>query len=247
MERNVYLEVEYLGTGYFGFQIQNKRKGQRTVQGEIEAALRKLFRRKIRISYAGRTDRGVHAKAQVVNFTTSSRIPLTKVKSGLNAFLPADIRVNKTKEVPLDFHARFAAKAKIYRYLIFCAKDPSVFWKDSAWHIAEPLDRDKMLQISRKITGKKDFSLFAREAGKYSTCVREIRKITLKKAGSFLQIDIEADGFLRHMARNIVSFLVRVGRGEIPHKAAVSILKKKAPYVNKPAPAVGLYLYKVKY
>ncbi|MCF7908724.1 MAG: tRNA pseudouridine(38-40) synthase TruA [Candidatus Omnitrophica bacterium] len=248
MERNILLELEYLGTEYFGFQIQEKRsKNEMTIQGALEQALKKLFKEKIRVAASGRTDRGVHARAQVVNFKTNSRIPLTNIKIALNSFLPSDIRVIRAKKVPLDFHARFSAKHKRYRYIIRNAKEFSVFWNNFAWQIAEPLNLVKIEKITKKLIGKRDFGLFAKEAKKYRDCLRIVNSITIKKRGSLIYIDIEANGFLRNMVRNIVSFLVKVARDKISLKQASLILEQKAPYMNKPAPATGLYLYKVSY
>lgn len=246
--KNIFLEIEYLGINYFGFQIQERRKkAEDTIQGVLEGALKKLFKQEIRVISAGRTDKGVHAKGQVVNFKVNTQIPLKNMKRALNSFLPPDIRIKKIKRVSFDFHARFWAKSKIYRYIIFCRNAPSVFWKDFAWHIDKPLNLQNMEKASIELIGRKDFSLFAKEAKKYKDCTREIKDISLKKRGSFIYISVEANGFLRNMVRNIVSFLVKTGRGEIAPGDLPLILKQKIPYVNKPAPACGLYLCKVKY
>ena len=205
MHKNILLKVEYLGTRYFGFQLQDKiGKREISVQQVIERALRRLFRQKVRITYSSRTDRGVHAYGQVVNFKTDKKIPLKNIKSGLNAFLPDDIRVKSARFAPFNFHARFSAKSKIYRYVILNKKEPTVFRQNLSWHIAKPLDCNTMQKIAVKIIGKKDFSLFAKEANSYKDCIREIKAIAIKKRGSFVYVDIEASGFLRNMARNIV-------------------------------------------
>ena len=172
--KNIFLEVEYLGTNYFGFQIQEKRpKNERTIQGVLEQAFKKLFKEKIRVTASGRTDRGVHAKAQVVNFKVDTRIPLANIKTALNSFLPADVRIKRIKRVPLGFHARFSAKSKIYRYLIYNHKEPSVFWKNFSWQVAESLDLNLMQEEAKKIIGRRDFSAFAKEAKKYRHCIRD--------------------------------------------------------------------------
>lgn len=246
--KNIFLEVEYAGTNYFGFQIQNKR-GRRpvTIQGTLEKALAKLFREKLRLTASGRTDRGVHARGQVVNFKVNTKIPLANIKSALNSFLPPDIRVKRIKKVSDNFHARFWAKSKIYRYIIFRNKDGSVFWRNFAWCLAEPLDLTAMRRAAKSLTGRKDFALFAKEAKKYHDCRRRVERITIKKRANLVYIDIEAEGFLRAMARGIVSFLIKVASGRIIPKDIPLIFKKEIPYINDPAPAQGLYLYKVKY
>lgn len=224
--KNISLEIEYLGTNYFGFQVQGK-LSEPTIQSEFEKALKKLFKKDIRIAGSGRTDRGVHARAQVVNFKVETRITLADIKRALNAFLPPDIRVKKIKRVSLDFHSRFSARSKTYRYLIYNRKEPSVFERDFSWHIPKKLDLKAMRKRAKKLVGRKDFSSFAKGAKAYKHCVREVKSINISRKGRFIQIDIKAGGFLRCMARNMASFLTN--RGE------------------KPAPAHGLYLLRVEY
>lgn len=248
MLKNIFLKVEYDGTNYFGFQIQNKKHSrEETIQAVIEAALEKLFNDKIRVVYTSRTDRGVHAYSQGVNFKVDTLIPLPNIKKALNYFLPQDIRVKKVKRVPLSFHSRFCVKSKVYRYIISVRKEPSVFERNFCWNISSALDLDKMKAISKRMTGKHDFSVFAKEAKKYKTCVREIKSIVIRKRGGYIYVDIEADGFLRGMARNIAAFLAAAGKGRISVQEALAVWRNKAVYINKPAPAQGLYLWKVKY
>lgn len=248
MVKNIFLEVEYVGTNYFGFQVQDKKNTKEiTVQSVLEDALKRLFNKKIRIIYSSRTDRGVHARGQAVNFKVVTNIPLVNIKNALNTFLPKDVRVKKVKEVSLDFHSRFSAKSKIYRYVILNRKEYSVFWADFAWHVDRILDIPLMRKVSKEIIGKKDFSLFAKFAHEYSNCQRTIKKITITRKSNFVCIDIEADGFLRNMARNIVSFLVGCGYGKINVNNVANILSRKIKYHNDPAPGAGLYLIKVKY
>lgn len=246
--QNIFLEIEYIGKAYFGFQIQEKKSSfVKTIQASLEESLCKLFKQKIRVTYAGRTDRGVHAKGQVVNFNIATRIPLASIRTALNTFLPPDIFIKKIKRVPLEFHARFWASSKIYRYIIFQGRTFSVFQHDFTWQMYAPLDLAKMKQAAQRFIGYRDFSVFAKEAKKYKHCKRNLTGITIKKSGQCMYIDLEADGFLRNMARNIVSFLVKIGNSKIALKDVDAVLKGKLPYINKPAPACGLYLWKVKY
>ena len=245
---NIFFEIEYEGSNYFGFQIQEKEgKEQATIQGVLEKALAKLFREKIRVTASGRTDRGVHARAQTVNFKVSTKIPLSNIKTALNTFLPSDIRVKKVKKVPESFHAHFSVKSKIYRYIIFQHREDSVFWRNFAWHLSTPIDLKRMRKAAKRLVGKRDFALFAKKAKNYKDCMRNIKAISIKRKKSFIYIDIEANGFLRSMARNIVSFLVKIGQKDLSLKNTSLILSKKIKYANKPAPASGLYLYKVIY
>ena len=253
MLKNIFLELEYEGTSYHGWQIQNtdkklNTKGQKkTIQGELEKALKRLFLHDIRPVYSGRTDKGVHAKGQCVNFIVDTHIPLKCVKQALNGFLSGEIKIRKIRKVPLSFHSRFSACSKIYRYIIRNITRSSVFERNYSWHISERLDISAMEKISGEIIGYRDFSLFARESGKYPDCRRHVKKILLKRRAGYIYIDIEADGFLRCMARKIVAFLIKVGKNEISCAQGREILKGKKRYVNRPAPPEGLYLYKVLY
>ena len=248
MQKNIRFDLEYIGSNYFGFQIQEKAGvKQITIQEVLEKALERLFREKIRIIASGRTDRGVHAKAQVVNFKVDTKIPLSNIKTAVNTFLPSDIRINKIKKVSDDFHSRFSVKSKIYRYIIFCNREDSVFWKNFSWHIPGALDLELINKGAKRLIGRKDFSIFAKDPKKYKTCQRRVIYILIRKRANLIYIDIEAEGFLRNMARNMVSFLVRIASGKLLIKDISSILNKKIFYIKNPAPAQGLYLYKVKY
>jgi tRNA pseudouridine38-40 synthase len=248
MEKNIFLEIEYIGTAYFGFQIQNKKdKREITIQQVLEKALEQLFRRKIRIVYSSRTDKGVHAKAQAVNFVVDTTIPLANIKKALNSFLPEDIRVNKIRKVGVSFHSRFSAKSKVYRYIILSRRKPTVFEHSFSWHIDVSLNIERMNKAAQQLVGKHDFSFVGKKTKGYKSCIREIKSIIVKRRGKYIYIDIEADGFLRGMARGIVYFLVRVGKGELNLREVSAILRGKTSYVNKLAPACGLYLLKVKY
>ncbi len=259
MMKNIFLEIEYDGSEYFGWQIQKERlknpdiklKGHKekvkTIQGELESSLEKLFRKKIRVVYAGRTDRGVHAKGQCVNFKIDTAIPLKKIKIALNALLPENIRIKKIKFVPLSFHARFSAKSKVYRYVILNKKDPSVFLYKYAWYLPQRVEIERMKEIASYLKGERDFFFFAKGALRYKSCCRKMINVSVRKRQSLIYIDMEATGFLRNMARNIVMFLVKIGEGKINLKEAKKIIDRKIAYIPNPAPAKGLYLWKVKY
>ena len=255
MLRNIYLEIEYDGTNFFGWQIQNKVQNSklkaqslRTVQGEVEKAIEKLFNKRIRIVYSGRTDRGVHAKAQVINFKVETRLLPESIRKALNSFLPEDIYIKKIKFASLDFHSRFRVKLKTYRYLILNKKERDIFLRNYTWWVPQKLDMDLMRKASYLLIGKKDFSLFSKQASKYKSCLRTVKNITINKRGSLLIIDISAEGFLRGMVRNIVGFLTKVTLDNLSLREVKDFLKKgkRAPYI-KPAPPQGLYLYKVFY
>lgn len=248
MKKNILLVIEYLGTNYFGWQIQSKKnKKEITIQGVLENALFRLFKQPVRINASGRTDRGVHAKAQCLNFKIDTEIPLENIKKALNAFLPEDIRIKKIKIAPGDFHSRFSAKSKTYLYIISNKKEFSVFWSNFSWQIPGRINLSLMRKTAKKMVGKRDFYIFAKGAKKYKSCVRDLKKLSIKKKENVIYLEIKAEGFLHQMARNIVYFLIQVGIEKICIKKAEAILAGERGFIKKPAPPQGLYLKKVDY
>ncbi|MCF7886965.1 MAG: tRNA pseudouridine(38-40) synthase TruA [Candidatus Omnitrophica bacterium] len=248
MKKNILLVIEYLGTNYFGWQIQSKKnKKEITIQGVLENALLKLFKQPVRVNASGRTDRGVHAKAQYLNFKIDTEIPLPNIKKALNASLPEDIKIKEIKIAPLDFHSRFSAKAKTYLYIIYNRKDFSVFWSNFSWQITEKINLALTRRVAKKIVGKRDFYIFAKGAKNYKSCIRDLKKISIKKKEDIIYLEIKANGFLHQMARNIVNFLIQAGTGKIDINEAEAVLAGKKDFIKKPAPPQGLYLKKVDY
>jgi len=247
--RNIFLKVAYLGTDYYGSQLQDKPGvSEPTVQAALETALQKLFKRKVRPTFSSRTDRGVHALAQGVSFKIESPVPLANIKRALNVYLPPDIRVLAVKQVPLDFHARFSAKDKTYRYIIVNSQYPDVLMHERAWYVQyRRLDVNLMKKAAAKLVGKKDFKVLAKEAKKYHDTRRNMLSIKVKKRGRFIYIDLKARGFLHNMARNIVALLVECGSKRIKPTQIPAILAGKAQYHPRPAPPGGLYLQQINY
>ncbi|MCM8765745.1 MAG: tRNA pseudouridine(38-40) synthase TruA [Candidatus Omnitrophica bacterium] len=245
---NFKLLIEYAGTNYQGWQIQNQKF--KTIQGEIEEALRKLFGKKIHLIGSGRTDGGVHALGQVANFKCETHLKPINICNALNSYLPPDIRILSVKEVKEDFHSRFSAKAKTYRYLILNRHLPSVFYRNYSWWIKEKLDFSAMRKAMKIFLGKHNFKSFSNTdpKRKSNNFVRRVKKISLKKYKNFLVFEIEADGFLYNMVRNIVGTLVEVGKGKISFSEVKNILKSKNRKLAPPgAPPQGLFLVKVRY
>ncbi len=258
--RNILLRLEYDGTNYFGWQIQSEKKSHdtrhtthvkkektKTVQGELEKALRKLFGQYVKLTYASRTDRGVHACDQVALVSLETNIPPDNIKRALNSFLPSDIRINDVAEVSCSFHPRYDVKSKMYRYRILNAKEDSVFERHASWFVPDELDVENMRRAAVFLTGYKDYSLFAKEAHTYHDCRRTVYRIGVKKTRSLIIVEIEADGFLRNMVRNIVTLLMQVGRGDITPSQVRAIMGRKKIWKKNPAPPHGLYLHRVKY
>ena len=250
--RHIQLTIEYDGTHFNGWQIQSPH--HRTVQATIETALQTIFKKKIRCIGSGRTDSGVHAWGQVAHFKTPSRLTTDEITRALNAHLPKDIVIRDVRERPNTFHAQFNAKRKTYRYIILNRDTPSALERNGVWHIPQNLNLRRMRQAARFLMGKKDFRAFmaadpaARRAGKVKNTVRTLYRLDIKRRKDHICIEMEADGFLYKMVRNIVGTLVEIGRGKYPGEYMREILIHKDRHLaGKTAPAQGLFLMQVRY
>jgi tRNA pseudouridine38-40 synthase len=245
--RNIRLTIEYDGTNYCGWQVQ-KHSQKKSIQETIEKALRKILQEKIRIIGSGRTDAGVHARAQVANFKTKSDTALDKLQKGLNALLPGDIAVAKIEEVPPDFHSRFAAKSKVYRYSIINRSYRPALLRGRVYFYPYPLDVKLIQQESRILLGRHNFKSFQAADKKETNSVRTIKKLQVKKDNDLISIDIEADSFLYNMVRNIIGTLLEIGRGKLPRGSLGKILAAGDRRLAGPTvPSRGLCLLEVKY
>ncbi|MBU1727460.1 MAG: tRNA pseudouridine(38-40) synthase TruA [Candidatus Omnitrophica bacterium] len=245
MSRNIRLEIEYDGTNYCGWQVQDSGK---SIQATIEKALKKILREKVSLIVSGRTDAGVHAEAQVANFKTGSSIPLNKLQLALNTFLPKDIVVSKVKEVPVDFHSRFSAKSKIYRYMVLNRSYSSAFLRNRSHLFSFPLNLRLMRQEAKCLLGRHNFKAFQAADKTERNPFKTIKRIRIDKDGDLIEFQLEADGFLYNMARNIVGTLLEIGRGRFTKGDLIRILRSKDRGLAGPtAPARGLCLVKVKY
>ena len=244
--RNLKLTLEYDGARFFGFQRQNR---QPTIQGELEKALSKLFNRPVKISAAaGRTDSGVHAQAQVVNFKINSPLPLERIQKGINALLPYEIAVRKIEEVPEKFHARYSARGKIYEYLVLNSQIRSPLLNGRIYQYPHPLDLNQMKKAAKMLAGRKNFKAFQATGSTPKTSVRTIQKIAIERRGEILKLSVGADGFLYHMVRNIMGTLLEVGRGRVSLQDFSSLLKSRNhPAAGPTVPAKGLTLVSVSY
>ncbi len=250
--RNIKLTIEYDGTEFNGWQIQGKK--ERTIQGEIKKALSKITGQSVTIFGSGRTDSGVHALGQVTHFKTESRLPAQEMLRALNANLPDDIAILKVEDVPANFHAQFKAKSKVYRYTILNRSARGAQLRNFCLFYPYPLNIRLMREEAKVLVGRKDFRSFcASDPKRYpkekkESTVRTVKRITIQKKADFVLIDIEADGFLYKMVRNIVGTLLAVGSGQLKAGITEKILKAKdRTQAPKTAPAKGLCLLKVKY
>lgn len=245
--RRIKATVCYEGTRYRGFQLQ---PGGITVQSAMEESLGRLFREPVRVRAASRTDAGVHAREQVVDFSVPEmRSPDVIVRGG-NALLPPDIRILAAEEAPPSFDARRHAKSKEYRYFLYSAPVGSPFFARHAWHVKVPLDLGAMRAGLACIAGRHDFSSFRGQGCTAQTTVREIFRAGIGEEAvpGLYSIGIAGDGFLRHMVRNIVGTILDVGRGRTSPDRVPGILERRdRRQAGVTAPAHGLFLWEVSY
>ena len=248
MKRNLKLVLEYDGSKFHGWQYQ---VGLRTVQGVFEETLARLTGERTRVIAASRTDAGVHALLQVVNFRTLSRHSCDVFLRALNALLPRDMAVISCEEAEDKFNARFWAKGKIYRYLIYNQSHRRAFGHFYTWHLPRALDAEAMKKSAEYLIGKHDFSSFQAKSPdhKEKDPVRELRRIDITKTeAGYILFEMEANSFLKQMVRNIIGTLVLVGAGKIePETVKEILLSKDRRKAGPTAPACGLYLVKVLY
>lgn len=243
--RNIKMVISYDGTDYHGFQRQ---KNAVTIQEVIENALCQLSNQDIKITGAARTDAGVHAIGQVVNFFANFSIPAERIPFALQTMLPQDIVVSSAVDVSHDFHARYSAKGKTYEYKIYQAYTASPFMRNFAWRIKETLNLQAMQQAAQYLIGTHDFSSFRASGSTPTNPVRTIYYAGCRKKENELIITLTGDGFLYHMVRNIVGTLVDVGLNKISFQQFIYILESKdRKMAGKTAPANGLYLKEVHY
>ena len=246
--RTIKLTVEYDGTEFNGWQVQPN--GQRTVQGELEDALAKITKSKTRVIGSGRTDRHVHASGQVAHFKTKSKMSADEFVKALNANLSYDVAVLHAEEVGSDFHAQYTAKSKTYRYSILNRSIRSTQQRRVIWFYPHKLNLSLMRREAEVLVGKHDFKSFQAKdpSKKREDTVRTVKRLDIKKKDDVIHIDIEANGFLYKMVRNIVGTLVEIGSGQLPEGSIKSILTKKdRGAAGATAPANGLCLVEVFY
>ncbi len=245
--KNIRLILQYEGTNFHGWQRQ---KDEVTIQELIEEKLGIMTGKPVTLHASGRTDSGVHALHQVCNFLTETSIPPESIKSGLNSLLPNDIYIKKSEYVAHDFHSRYSAKSKAYEYRILNSKEVDIFLRRYVWHIKDDLNFEEMRKCLACITGRHDFTSFRSSGTSNVNPVREIFRAELsdRKPDGTAHFSFEAEGFLKHMVRNIVGTVVDAGKGKITSDEFREILelkdRKKAGYK---APPQGLFLTMVNY
>lgn len=237
--------IEYDGTGYVGWQRQKSGIG---VQERLEEAVATVANESAEVICAGRTDAGVHASGQVAHFDTGAERTERGWLLGINSNLPDDINVTWVREVEEDFHARFSAESRTYRYLILNRLVRSALFRKRAWWFREPLDESAMHAAGQLLIGEHDFSAFRAAGCQASTPTREILSLDVNRTGPWLAITVTANAFLQHMVRNITGTLVTVGTGEQPPAWAQTVLESKDRKAGGvAAPPHGLVFRSVRY
>ncbi|HXJ73998.1 MAG TPA: tRNA pseudouridine(38-40) synthase TruA [Candidatus Dormibacteraeota bacterium] len=243
------LTIAYDGTAYQGWQVQKTGLG---VQQKIEEAMARLFPSVKRLQSSSRTDTGVHALGMVADVQIPRgelKMPLRKVPLALNAFLPEDIRIVSARRVPADFHSRFQAEGKQYRYFVWNHPAMNPLLRGQAWHVPMALAVPRMKAAARHLLGRHDFRSFAaRHTYEIEDTVRTLTRCDVLRRGPLLTFVIEGDGFLYKMCRGIVGTLVQLGRGKFGEKELRTMLAAKDRRAGgMTAPAHGLVLWKVFY
>ncbi len=241
--RNIKLLIEYDGTHFFGWQVQPE---QRTVQGELQKALEQFLGKTTKVTGAGRTDAGVHARGQVANFNTGKAYDGVTICNALNARLPEDIYIQSAREVDSSFHARFDATARIYTYSIAIAF--SVFRSRYTWFCDYPLDIGRMNDACTLLTGTKDCTSFAIAKSQKENMNMNIQSCGFAERNSTILFTIEADRFLHKSVRTIVGTLLLIGRGKIDNDDLRRIIQARdRTEAGETLPPHGLSLNEVKY
>jgi tRNA pseudouridine38-40 synthase len=243
--RNIKLIVSYDGTDFNGWQTQ---PGFRTVQETLETAIAKLTGQPVRVNASGRTDTGVHAVGQVVNFYSATHHPPDVLVRAINAHLPPDVVVSEAADVAQAFDANRDARRKLYRYVIHDGLVPNLFLRRYCCHSRHRLDAVAMREAALPLNGRHDFHSFESDWPNRMSSVRTITHVAVSRFSDWIWLDVEADGFLYNMVRAIAGTLINVGRGYWPIARVAEILQAEDRREAGPtAPAQGLFLMRVTY
>jgi tRNA pseudouridine38-40 synthase len=242
---NIKVVLEYDGSEFAGWQQQAR---GRTVEAELKRALREITGQDHKVYAAGRTDAGAHAEGQVVNFQTDGRIPPRKLVAALNARLPADVAVLSAEEMPDEFHARYSARWRRYRYRYLDRSSRPALERGRCWQLRGPLDVDAMAKAAKALVGKHDWTSFCSASESRGDRMRDMRSARVTRHGDVVELELVAEGFLRGLARSIAGALAEVGRGRKQPEWVGEVLgARDRRQAVKTAPAGGLTLVEVIY
>lgn len=242
---NIKVVLEYDGSDFAGWQQQAR---GRTVEAELKRALRSIVGKDVTVYAAGRTDAGAHAEGQVANFHTDGRITPQRLMAALNARLPDDVAVLSAEAVDDDFHARYSARWRRYRYRYIDRVARPALERGRCWHVRGPLDVDSMSRAAKALPGKHDWTSFCSASEPVDGRVREMRSATVSRRGDFVELELVAEGFLRGMVRSIAGALAEVGRGRRSARWVGEVIRARDRHqAPRTAPAGGLTLMEVIY
>ncbi|OJG54991.1 tRNA pseudouridine(38-40) synthase [Enterococcus haemoperoxidus] len=240
------MTIEYDGTRYLGWQRLGD--SDKTIQGKIENILTQITRSKIEIIGSGRTDAGTHARGQIANFKTDSKMALSEMIESLNRYLPQDIVIKEIEEVPERFHARYNAKGKKYSYYLWNNAIPSAFERHYSFHYSEELDFELMDEACRKLIGTHDFIGFSSLKKTKKSTTRTINELSIQKEGDLIHFTFIGDGFLHKMVRILMGTLLEIGSGTLKLETIDEVFKSKIrSEAGMTVPAQGLFLDEVYY
>lgn len=244
--RNIKLTIEYDGKKYLGWQRLGD--SDKTIQGKIESVLSHMTGETVEIIGSGRTDAGTHATGQVANFKTNHTLTCEQILNFLNNQLPNDIVIKSVEEETERFHARYNAKGKTYRYLIWNSDIPTALYRNHSYHYANQLDVNAMIEAAELLEGEHDFIGFSSLKRTKKSTVRKIDEIKITQEKQMIRIEISGNGFLYNMVRIIVGTLLEIGAGTASKELIQEIFTNKVrAEAGKTVPAHGLYLDKVVY
>ena len=241
------LLIEYVGTNFRGWQIQKKGS---TIQGLIQDKLSKLLKEKIILNGSGRTDTGVHAIEQSAHFDCKNRIiDLTKFLKSINHFLNnKGIAITKIKKRSNEFHSRFSAKQRIYKYIIFNRISAPVIEKQRGWHVRKPLDLDLIKKGAKKLVGTNDYSTFRSSSCHAKSPIKTIKSVKIKSSKNKIEMEFKSQSFLQQQVRSMVGCLKYLGEKKWSLKKFETVMKsKKRVFCAPPAPPEGLFLSRIIY
>ncbi|MEW6523245.1 MAG: tRNA pseudouridine(38-40) synthase TruA [Bacillota bacterium] len=244
--RSLAVLLQYEGTAFAGWQYQ---PGQRTVQGEVEAALEKIMDEPVKVLAAGRTDAGVHAAGQVISFRTGGTVPVDRLAYALNANLPGDVSALSASEVGPEFHATRSALGKVYVYALWTASTCSPFLRRYVSHLPAGLNVQAMQEAGSQLVGTHDFRAFQSSGSSARSWTRTVTSVAVEASGPLVTITVAANGFLYNMARIIAGTLMQVGTGrrEVEGCFEPALTRGERGLLGPTAPAQGLWLARAEY